>query len=161
MFPNSKTWVVWNRVVQISFKKDLPAMNAIKKKITWYKYANINKVIRKPPIMKNMPFWKNCSLYILLGKLMLEKEPVSLRPNSRLVSYTMQQHVVYTVYIFCAEIHHKDAQLLTIKMEGWGPRQEKSCLLTPHLWPQEMLLKNLHRRRITPISKGIPSLSNT
>lgn len=24
-------------------------MNAIKKKITWYKYANINKVIRKNP----------------------------------------------------------------------------------------------------------------
>lgn len=41
------------------FKKDLPAMNAIKKKeITWYKYANINKVIRKPPIMKNMHFEK-------------------------------------------------------------------------------------------------------
>ena len=44
----------WCRFVQ----KDLPAMNAIKKKITWYKYANINKVIRKPPIMKNMLFEK-------------------------------------------------------------------------------------------------------
>lgn len=28
------------------------------KKVTWYKYANINKAIRKPPIMTNMPCWK-------------------------------------------------------------------------------------------------------
>lgn len=28
------------------------------KKVTWYKYANINKAIRKPPIMTNMPHWK-------------------------------------------------------------------------------------------------------
>lgn len=52
-------------MVQISFKRDLPAMNAIKKKITWYKYANINKVIRKPPIMKNMPFEKLFSVHLV------------------------------------------------------------------------------------------------
>lgn len=34
------------------------------KKITWYKYANINKVIRKPPWTTNMPFfWKKTDLY--------------------------------------------------------------------------------------------------
>lgn len=51
-------------------------------------------------------------------------------------------------------------------MEGWGLRQEESFLLTPcppHLWPQEMPFKNLHRRRrvLTPKTKGTPSLSNT
>lgn len=137
MFSNSKTWVVWNRVVQISFKRDLPAMNAIKKKkITWYKYANINKVIRKPPIMTNMPFEKTvlCTFRWGGGDWCWKKDspcPNSLpAPKKR----APRQHhfklcCMHTVYLLC----WNHTQLQTRKMEGRGLRQEreKSCLLTP------------------------------
>lgn len=96
---------------------------------------------------------------------MLEKEPVSQLSTcseEEGASSASLYSLLYT-YIFCAEIKHKVAQLQTINMEGRGPRQEKSCLLTPHLWPQEMPFKNLHRRHrgLTPKMKGILSLSNT
>lgn len=118
--------------------RGLPAMNAIKKKITWYKYANINKVIRKPPIMKNMPLKKLFSVHLVGETDAGKRACVSvtlylLRRRGRLVSITLY-FAVY-IYLLCwnqtqshPALDHEDG--------GSGPKAgEKKVVSWPPLPP--------------------------
>lgn len=67
------------------------------KKVTWYKYANINKAIRKPPIMTNMPFEKKKKGFctFCLRNLNVEKEFVTCCEAEEVSS------ALFYIYLLC------------------------------------------------------------
>lgn len=124
------------------------------KKVKWYKYANINKAIRKPPKMTNMPFEKNKRrfLYILLTESECGKGVCYLLWSRR--------------GLLCLMLHlpsvlkSNTPRFSPKKSRGQSLRHEKTPPLPiSHRWL--LHFKNLHRRCTgsTPTMKGILSLS--
>lgn len=123
-------------------------MNAIKKKITWYKYANINKVIRKNPNNEEYAFWKNSSLYIE-GETDAGKRacvPVCL---TALKERAPRQHRFILCYSISSVLKSNSHRVSDRKDGRSGPKAGTE--LSPHPPPtrglRRCLLKNLHRRR--------------
>lgn len=83
------------------------------KKVKWYKYANINKAIRKPPVMTNMPFEKKKKRFLYI--LFTESE------RGKGVCYLLEQKrspLPYLTFTFCAEIKHTQVQPKKVERSG-------------------------------------------
>lgn len=126
------------------------------KKVKWYKYANINKAIRKPPIMTNMPFEKNRKKKISVHFFFTESE------YGKGVCYLLwsRRDLLCLILHLPSVLNSNTPRFSPKKLRGLGLRHEKTPPLPiSHRWL--LPFKNLHRRctGLTPIMKGILSLS--
>lgn len=137
-----------------------------KKRNTWYKYANINKVIRNPPKMKNMPFGgenkkKTVLCTFIWGNWCWKKSlcPCAPLPAPKETAPPQHHFTLCCIHIFfCAENQKQTvAEFQTLKMEGWIKR----CLLTTLTTTGRCFLRTSTggAEGQHPKTKGIPSLS--
>lgn len=153
MFLKSKT--CWNRMEQIDFKRPTCYecdKKKKKKKITWYKYANINKVIRKPLILKSMHFEKEMALFTFsLGCRRKTRENLK-RPAPPTHCLLHWGGASLTL----RSMHVSPVQTPSFSVERRGQRQTRRRHPPPptrESSAQKMPFKNLHRRRRAPETK--------
>lgn len=153
MLSNSR---IWNNLKQncAVINGETYLLWMLLKKVKWYKYANINKAIRKPPIMTNMPFEKNKKrfLYILFTESECGKGVCYLLWSRR--------GLLCLIWHLPSVLKSNTPRFSPKELRGQSLRHEKTPPLPiSHRWL--LPFKNLHRRctGLTPTMKGILSLS--
>lgn len=155
MFPKQQN-MKWSETELCIINGETYLLWMLLKKVTWYKYANINKAIRKPPIMTNMLCWKekkrkNAFCTFANGIRMWKRSllPAVEQKSSRRLILHLSSVLKSKTLSFSPK---------NWEVGVWGMKRAPALPIS-HRW--RLPFKNLHRRctGLSPTMKGILSLS--